>query len=363
MAKIPAFLRRGLSLFLSFQLGVPSGLWAASEGRDLEVIPQVKTFREEAALWVLSIGVSRYANERISLRYADHDAVKIAQMLKIQEGLLFREVFTRVLVNEDATREKILNAMSRFLGQASENDVVLVFLAGHGLQDRQTGTYYFLPHNARAENLVFAGLPMPMFEEVCKRIRTHVNKLVLWLDTCHAGAVSGPVRGVTVGEDLSEALAQAEGLYWLSASKAGEESYEGQQYRFEGEDQGHGAFTYSILRGLQGKAADDDGVVWISDLFGHVSKEVPRVTEGQQHPHSRITGTNLPLFVVDETVYPVMGQPIYAIGPGKTQKSSRKWLWLLLGAAAIGGGAVVISRSGDEGAPGTGRVEIEVPVP
>jgi len=37
-------------------------------------------------------------------------------------------------------------------------------------------------------------------------------------------------------------------------------------------------------------------------LFSYVSKEVPRLTEGMQHPYSRIQGTDLPLFVVDEDV-------------------------------------------------------------
>jgi uncharacterized caspase-like protein len=117
--------------------------------------------------------------------------------------VLFREVFTKVLINEQATREEILKGMSEFLGQAAEEDVILIFVAGHGLQDRQTGTYYFVPHNANADNLVYAGLPMPMFEEAVKRLRTNVDKLVLWLDTCHAGAVSVAARGVNMGEDLA----------------------------------------------------------------------------------------------------------------------------------------------------------------
>jgi hypothetical protein len=51
-------------------------------------------------------------------------------------GVLFNEVFTRQLTNEKATREEILKAISEFLGQATPDDVVLIFMAGHGLQDR-----------------------------------------------------------------------------------------------------------------------------------------------------------------------------------------------------------------------------------
>jgi len=187
--------RGGLSLLLSAQLAMPGAVAASQGGRDLQVEELVQDQKESATLWVLAIGVSEYEDERISLKYADNDAITIARMLKSQEGLLFREVFTKALVNEQATRGEILRSMSQFLGQASQNDVVLIFLAGHGLQDRQTGTYYFVPHNANAGNLSYEGLPMPMFEEAVKRMRANVNKLVLWLDTCHAGAMTVAARG------------------------------------------------------------------------------------------------------------------------------------------------------------------------
>lgn len=365
-------LRIVLCGILSMQLALP-GLAAAQSGaRDLQVEELVQDLKESAALWVLSVGVSDYQDPRISLQYADNDAIAIARMLKSQEGLLFREVFTHVLVNEDATREAILEAMTRFLGQAAADDVVLIFMAGHGLQDRQTGTYYFVPHNATADNLVYAGLPMPMFQEVCKRLQANVSKLIFWLDTCHSGAVSVAARGVSVGEDLAMALSEAEGQYWMSASKAGEESYEDEKYRLEGQDESHGAFTYSILRGLRGGAADDGGVVWISDLFTHVSKEVPRLTTGRQHPHWQLQGTNLPLFVVDEASLAAASQGTLAntftpggpLGPAPAvaKGGSKKWLWMLLGVAAAGGAAAALG-GGEGSSPGTGSVGISVVVP
>jgi len=371
MKTIFAHLRAALCLLLVCQLAAPGGTWAAAGGRDLEVEALVQELKEGAALWVLTVGVSQYEDARIDLKFADHDAKRIAKVLKSQEGLLFREVFTRVLVNEQATREEILKAMSEFLGQAGPGDVILIFMAGHGLQDRQTGTYYFVPHNASGDNLVYAGLPMPMFEETVKRLRTNVDKLILWMDTCHAGAVSVAARGVNVGEDLAEALKQASGQYVLSASKAGEESLEDEAFRFEGRERGHGAFTYSILRGLQGGAADTTQVVWLSDLFSHVSKEVPRLTRGKQHPHGQIQGTDLPLFVVDESALAKIGESVeiesgsfapVPSAPSAEKKGSRKWLWLLL-AVVVSGGAAVVLKPADEAAPEKGSVAIDVLVP
>lgn len=362
-----------LCLTLVIQLVFPVSLWAEPNARRLEV----EEVKAGVVLWVLAIGVSQYEDPRISLKFADNDALRIAQTLKTQEGVLFQEVQTKTLVNQQATREEILKSMRDFLGQAAPNDVVLIFLAGHGLQDRQTGTYYFVPYNANIENLDYAGLPWPNFQEAVKRLRTQVAKVVLWLDTCHAGAVTA--RGLNMGEDLAEALEKGEGQYTLSASKAGEESLEDASFRMEGEERAHGAFSFSILTGLRGEKADTSQVVWLSGLFGHVSKEVPRLTKGRQHPYSDVQGTDLPIFVRDKGI---LSQPLppldlpqvpASVSPVPTtlvavppSKGSKKWLWLLLGAAAVVGGVVVglnPPAAKEAPPPPTGGVKVDFQVP
>jgi uncharacterized caspase-like protein len=330
---------------------LPDSADAQMQSRDLVL----EGFREKPiALWVLSIGVSEYADRRIDLQYADHDAQSIAAVLQTQQGLLFDEVFTKVLTDKEATRQEILRGMSEFLGQASSDDVVLIFLAGHGLQDRQTGTYYFVPHNASTDNLVYEGLPMSNFDEAVRRLKARINKVILWLDTCHAGAVTVAARGVKVGEDLSQALSSASGDYVLSASLAGEESLEDATYRLEGEERAHGAFTYSLLRGLLGAAADESGVVWLSDLFGHVSKEVPRLTGGRQHPHSDMRGTDMPLFVQSnyDAGHSAPEKPLAPLPIITGKKKSRTWLWAVGGGALLGTGALIGLSGGGGGGGG-----------
>lgn len=350
-----------LAAAFAFNLLLPSLAAAQDQNRMQSRDLVLEGFREKPiALWVLSVGVSEYADRRIDLQYADHDAQSIAAVLQTQHGLLFDEVFTKVLTNKDATRQEILRGMSEFLGQASADDVVLIFLAGHGLQDRQTGTYYFVPHNASTDNLVYEGLPMSNFDEAVRRLKARINKVILWLDTCHAGAVTVAARGVTVGEDLSQALSNASGDYVLSASLAGEESLEDASYRLEGEENAHGAFTYSLLRGLLGAAADERGVVWLSDLFGHVSKEVPRLTGGRQHPHSDVRGTDMPLYVLDtyDAGMPAPEKPLAPL-PMISKKKSRTWLWAVGGGALLGVGALVGLSGGGSGGGGGGNVEEE----
>lgn len=369
--------RKIVCFLLTLQLAVPAVVWSEGLKRDL----QVEDLRSGVTLWVLAVGVSQYQDPRINLRHADHDALRIAQMLELQEGVLFQEVATKVLVNEQATRANIITQMSDFLGQAAPKDVILIFMAGHGLQARQTGTYYFVPHNANIENLAYEGLSMHDFDEAVKRLSVNVDKLMLWMDTCHSGAATVAARGMSVGEDLTAALEQASGQYVLSASKAGEESLEDDSFRLPGEDRAHGAFTFSLLRGMRGEPQDTAKVIWLGDLFSHVSREVPRLTKGKQHPHFSISGTDLPIFVRDKEVLakplPVLELPpalpvaVAAAAQGTTaapaapKKGGRTWLWVLLGAAAAGGGAAVGLGGGGaaEQVQPTGAVNIDIEVP
>jgi uncharacterized caspase-like protein len=239
-------------------------------------------------LWLLSIGVSEYKEPDIGLRFADADARAVLSVLGAQEqGPIYSETKSLLLTNEQVTRASIFSGIERFLGQAGPDDVAAIFIAGHGVQDRATGSYYFLPHPATAENLLTEGLRMSDFDEMLRVLRRNVRRVVVMLDTCHAGALRLPSRAVLSADDLATQVSVAEGLFLLAAAKPGEESK-------EKADLGHGAFTYALLEGLRGAAdGDGDGLMSVSDLFGYVARHVPRLTDGRQHPYHKIEGTDL----------------------------------------------------------------------
>lgn len=248
-------------------------------------------------LWILSVGVSKYKNSGINLEYADNDAIAITKLFEgLKGGVIFSEVISKTLVNSNATRAKILTAMANHLGLAGPDDVVIIFVAGHGVKNIQTGSYYFLPHNADSQNLLFEGLKWSDFDEAVKIISNNVKKVVLILDTCHSGAITVASRNLGAGEDLAATMNAASGLYVLSASKGGETSIENRNYRLPGEKKGHGAFTYVLLKGMQGDANyDKNEYLTINEIFSYVAAQVPRITKGKQHPYSKIEGTDLPI--------------------------------------------------------------------
>jgi len=265
---------------------VAPSLWAAAT-------PATRTAATASVLWLLSIGVSHYKQSDFNLQYADVDARAVATALQRQgDGPLYAEAKTLVLTNEEVTRESILDSLGRFLAPAGANDVVAIFVAGHGVQDRASGSYYFLPFPATAENLVTTGLRMSDFDEMIRVVRRRVRGVVVMFDTCHAGALQFAPPNLLPMDEPAARLSIGEGFFLLAATKPGESSQ-------EQSDLGHGAFTYALLDGLRGAAdADKDGVLSVSDLFNYVARAVPQLTAGAQHPYDKMEGTDLPFAAV-----------------------------------------------------------------
>jgi uncharacterized caspase-like protein len=244
------------------------------------------------ALYVLSVGVSQYVEDSLKLDYPDEDAVTIAQILKDQEGRLFKRVYIKVLINEDATRGNIIKSFD-FLNRASPEDMVIIFISGHGYQSKTTKSYYFLPNNANFENIKEEGLLWSTFEEGVKELKKNVvNKIILMVDTCHAGAMKMDelIKG---GEsvDLADLFNNMEGVFILGASKPGEKS-------FEKKECGHGAFTCALIDAFNKGDSDRDGILKAYEIANYVSNEVPKMTAGRQHPYQKGVSTNLPIALV-----------------------------------------------------------------
>jgi TolB-like protein len=278
------------------------GAWAAWNASSLGQaypLPQPTTLDTGAAvsngsiLWVMAIGVSTYADQDLDLQYADADARAIAAAIQTaaRQGP-YREVRTLVLTDKQVTRESILDGLSTFLGQAGPDDVAVLFVAGHGVRDLASGSYYFLPYPASADNLLTQGLRMTDFDEMLRVVRRNVRAVIVMLDTCHAGALGIPTQHMVSADEMAGQISAGEGFYLLAATKPGEESKEQTTL-------GHGVFTYSVLEGLRGGAdVDGDGTISVSELFSYVARQVPNLTQGRQHPYSKTEGTDLPFLRV-----------------------------------------------------------------
>lgn len=279
---------------------VAVGLWQATAVNRAYPLPQPTGVSSDnggvaggPVLWVLAVGVSHYASPDLDLEFADVDARAIgAQLQQAARRGPYREVHTLVLTDAEVTRESMLEGFSRFLGQAGPDDVAVLFVAGHGVRDLASGSYYFLPYPATADTLLADGLRMSDFDESLRILRRNVRAVIVMLDTCHAGSLGIPAAAAVSADEMARQMTAGEGFFLLAASKPGEESKERTALK-------HGAFTYAVLEGIEGQAdADADGVLSVSELFGYVARRVPQLTGGEQHPYNKMEGTDLVLLNV-----------------------------------------------------------------
>lgn len=255
-----------------------------------------------SALHVLAVGVSRYADPSLDLRYARADAQAFAAMLEAQAGgPLYHEATAVVLTDAAASLAGVSAAMAQVLAGTGSADVIAVFLAGHGVLDPTDASYYFLTHEAQPHDLRRTALPMQALEQMIQGASRKVRAVVVLLDTCHSGALR--VRG-TPGElyepadPVAAGLLSGRGLYLLGATRPSEDSR-------EHVDLAHGAFTDALLRGLGGMAdSNDDSLLTVSEVFGFVTREVTRETGGTQHPYSRFEGTDLQFVALPDAILP-----------------------------------------------------------
>jgi len=238
--------------------------------------PSADTFVIQPKLYVLAIGVSQYQNPSYSLKFAAKDAQDFAAVATIQKGLLYRDVVVKVLTNEHATKDEILDGLDWIRKETTSKDVAMVFFAGHGLND-QNGVYYFLPYNTDLEKLLRTGVP---FTDIKNTVQSLAGKTLFFIDTCHSGYVLGGRRGLA--DDLNGIINE------LSSAESGAVVFAastGNQYSLEDAKWNNGAFTKALVEGFTGRADYiGKGKITINMLDLYLSERVKELTGGRQTP-------------------------------------------------------------------------------
>jgi WD40 repeat protein/uncharacterized caspase-like protein len=266
----------------------------------------VVTSQAEAkpSLWLLAVGVSRYRDDRFSLQWAAKDAQDLADLFAARRDV-YESIHLIPLLNEDATAERILEARHR-LSQASVDDHVIIFFAGHGLLG--TGgdqTYYFATHDMEFSDPAARGLSYTDIEKLLDS--TQSRQKLLLMDTCHSGELDpAEAKGASLGPNVRATpgqrgvvltrpvtLARSEEVLRTIFSDVRRDSgavivaaAAGLSYSLEMESLQNGVFTSAILEGLRKSAADRDGdaVVRVSELRDYVLARTRELTGGQQTP-------------------------------------------------------------------------------
>jgi uncharacterized caspase-like protein len=237
----------------------------------------VQQHKKEGRLLVLAIGVSQYQDETVpDLQLAAKDARDFADLVATQEGGFYTDAEVRALLDSEATRGNILDALEWLEESAKSEDTAIIFIAGHGMsEDKQ---FYFVPHDADDEKIRRSCVG---FDDVQTTATGLPSRTVVFLDACHSGGIGG---GGAVSTEISAILAG-----WQKAdSPNGAVIYAsstGDQLSQEKLEWMNGAFTKALLEGLKGDAHPAKaGPISVSLLENYVSRRVKELTKDQQTP-------------------------------------------------------------------------------
>jgi uncharacterized caspase-like protein len=222
---------------------------------------------KESTKWGLLIGVDLYHESLGSLKYAGADCRALRDTL-VSGPLGFPD--DQVLLLDDSadtehrpTFANIHNTLGTWLAAPKEDDLVLVYLAGHGrLVDGKT---YLVPGDATLSSIHTLGIPLPHVQDVLERCKARRKLLVL--DACHSG--SGRDVAAMPG-DMATALAAGTGFYTISSCGAEERSH-------EWDEVGHGVFSHFLTEALRGGCSPvADGRLTVDRVYEWVHERVAK---------------------------------------------------------------------------------------
>jgi WD40 repeat protein len=248
-----------------------------------------------AKLYIIAAGINKYADTDIQpLQYSVADAEAVVKALQDHAKNLYTVADATLLRNEQMTPEGWQKALAtlkeKIKGTVAPDDLVLLFLAGHGVIDENSQKYYYVGYDLKLADYQKGEYARCISWDDFHWLDEIPCRKVAMLDTCHSGAIQ-PLRS----SDLKTAVRQLQEdvIFTVTAST-------GEQRSAEKPDWNHGAFTKCLLEALDGAdVKSPDGVVRLNQVVSWVRQAVPKLTEGMQTPTAApddiLPYTSLPL--------------------------------------------------------------------
>jgi uncharacterized caspase-like protein len=253
------------------------------------------------------VGINRYnAESQIPvLAGAENDAKEVYERLTRSDNFTLQK--SHLLVGRDATRGAILKAISEIFHKPTDNcSLVLFYFSGHGIVD-ENNQGYIAPYEMDPEDPFIYGINMEDLRNVIYKSKINAN-VVIMLDCCYAGIA-------TNDKAMAQPELEGKNLYALQLKKFIESPLEGSNNKNvkrgkiilassepneksreknncvhpnSNDPHSHGAFSFHLIEGLDGKAADPEtGVITVDNLRRHIEKQM--IAEGKQKPIYSIT--------------------------------------------------------------------------
>lgn len=255
--------------------------------------------------WALVVGISKFDNASLNLKYPSKDAENFYNYL-VKEGK-FAPDHVVLLTDEKATRANILSLLGdNWLPRvANPDDLVVIYISSHGSPaDLDVGGLnYIVAHDTNVDSLYATGIPIQDLMRIIKK-RVHSDRVVIILDACHSGAASPDAKGIFRSGNVDAAsVAAGTGQLVIASSKPDQVSWEGKKY----ED---GVFTHYLIESLRLKNNQAKLSEVFQNLKDSVQEEVLRDRGQLQTPEMKSAWQGNDLVLSVAPTRPRTGIPI-----------------------------------------------------
>ncbi|HEV8284384.1 MAG TPA: caspase family protein [Chitinophagaceae bacterium] len=273
-----------------------------SKGQNVPVVEKRDSVLVNPNLYCISVGICKYKGEPLKLYFASQDAADFERAISASSRKLLNidgkdHVTSYIFNTEPASpdhwplKDNIRKAFEDIAKKATANDILLVFLSGHGVLEN--GEFYYLTQQASAFKLEGAekevAISSDELNEWMRKIKA--QKQVLILDACHSGqALQSLIIRKEIPADQQRALEKLKdmtGTYMLSASASAQSAIEMGLYN-------RGVLTYSLLWGMKTGEGLKDKYIDIAKWFQFAadkSKELAKDVSHRLDPQISINGT------------------------------------------------------------------------
>ncbi|MBD0263678.1 MAG: caspase family protein, partial [Tolypothrix sp. Co-bin9] len=223
-------------------------------------------------LWLMLVGINKYQDKGLpTLNYSSVDCQGLADALI---GATKQFPQKEVKIHHDfaslaPSLENVRVSLQEITAAAKPQDMVLFYFSGHGMLEPNSQQAFLCLADTEKSNLKNTGLGLQELLQLLNNCPAQ-NQLV-WLDACHSGGMT--LRGIAAEpllnpttqlvEVLQRTAAKSKGFYALLSCDNNQQSWEFPEL-------GHGVFTYYLMRGLNGEAADSKGVISADGLYRYV---------------------------------------------------------------------------------------------
>jgi uncharacterized caspase-like protein len=257
--------------------------------------------QEKLQRTAIAIGISRYeANDRIpALQGAENDAREIYERLTSIGNFTIAD--DHLLLGKEATQRNISKAISDIFRKDLDSQLIIFYFSGHGIIDEDQQQGYLAPYDIDPEDPFVCGINIEELRNIILNSKTKANVAVI-LDCCYAGITASASRNVrgtgdeqakqvyasrvetVVSEDIS--TGSGRGRIVLASMAADEVSREKFDcvHSKDSIPHAHGAFSFHLIEGLEGKAANPDtGIITFDSIRRYLEAQMK--AEGKQTPY------------------------------------------------------------------------------